>query len=177
MLQTISWKEYFIVIGLGVLFYYGWWLVRYYPGLSKGRPGAAGPDNARPRATVKAVVREEVGGRKNMKEGPETGIPNEPAGKQSELPLPAPIERPVFLPEVAARLIDEIMLLIDRARREKIVEGELIYLLQRLLGSEPYRRLPGTVYEEKMNALLAHELERYGSVRPDAEVLKGLWRG
>lgn len=178
-MQTISWKEYFIVVGLGVLFYYGWWLVRYYPGLPVGRPGAAGRGDRHAGETEKIKEMEET---KEVMGTPETEAkemraPEENGGKQLELPLPAVIERPLFLPEVAARLIEEVMRLTDRAIREQIVEGELTYMLQRLLGSEPYRRLRGTDYEEKMNALLAQELERYGSVRPDAEVVKGLWRG
>jgi hypothetical protein len=40
MLQTISWGEYLITIGLGLGFYYGWWLVRYYSGMR--RQGKAG---------------------------------------------------------------------------------------------------------------------------------------
>jgi hypothetical protein len=36
MLHAISWKEYFTLMGLGLLVYYGWWLVRFYPGLRIG---------------------------------------------------------------------------------------------------------------------------------------------
>ena len=42
MLHAISWKEFFITVGLSVVLYYGWWLIRFYPGLRAGRPGAAG---------------------------------------------------------------------------------------------------------------------------------------
>jgi hypothetical protein len=42
MLHAISWKEYFTLMGLGLLVYYGWWLVRFYPGLRLGRTDKAG---------------------------------------------------------------------------------------------------------------------------------------
>jgi hypothetical protein len=174
MLQAISWKEYFILVGLGVGFYYGWWLVRYYPGLSAGRPGVAGQKDGRAQEAGNAGAGKEVVGAAPVMVAEKE---EEGAARQLELPLPAVIEKPVFLPEVAARLIEEVVRLFGKAKMEGIVEGELIYMLQRLLAKEPNKKLRGTPYEEKMNALLARELERYGSVRPDAEVVKGLWCG
>jgi hypothetical protein len=41
MLHAISWEEYFTLMGLGLVVYYGWWLVRYYPGLKIGGRGKA----------------------------------------------------------------------------------------------------------------------------------------
>jgi hypothetical protein len=41
MFHTISWGEYFTVMGLGFTVYYSWWLVRYYPTLRMGRKGKA----------------------------------------------------------------------------------------------------------------------------------------
>src|SRR6185437_3510303 len=107
MLEAVSWKEYLIVTGLGVGLYYSWWLVRYYPGLSKGRPGAAGFMGAGRRVPGKDGVQEEmaegggVGGRKDegrrdedgKKEAPEASIAAagetamEDNSKQLELPL------------------------------------------------------------------------------------------
>ena len=181
--------------GIGV--YYGWWVVRYYPGLSAGRTGLPGRTEQEKAGRKdgdgkdghgqeeagtgigQARPVDETSGKKMMGSDKVAGMREEEGGpgKQLALPLPAVIEKPVFLPEVAGRLIGEVVRMIEKAKREGIVEGELIYMLQRLLAKEPNRRLRETAYEEKINALLSKELERYGSVRPDAEVVKGLWRG
>lgn len=47
MLQTISWKEYLMTVGLVLAVYYGWWVLRYYPGLRKGRDRGRGLDGGR----------------------------------------------------------------------------------------------------------------------------------
>lgn len=171
MLQAISWKEYIILIVLGLVFYYGWWLVRYYPGLSKSRAGTGGlkgdPLVEETKDMVKRDVRQEAA----------VAIEEDTGSKQLELPLPVVIDRPVFLPEVAGRLMEELRGIFGKAKEERIVEGDLIYMLQRVLRKEVNKQLRGTAYEEKINALMARELERYGSVRPDAEVLKGFWCG
>jgi hypothetical protein len=39
MLHAISLSEYFSLMGLGLLVYYGWWLVRYFPSLRLGSAG------------------------------------------------------------------------------------------------------------------------------------------
>jgi hypothetical protein len=52
--HTISWGEYFRVMGLGFTLYYSWWLVRFYPGLriarkdKAGREGTVMPGRIRP---------------------------------------------------------------------------------------------------------------------------------
>ena len=47
MLHAISWKEYFTLVVIGLLVYYGWWLVRFLSvaktsgGAGKAASGAA----------------------------------------------------------------------------------------------------------------------------------------
>ena len=41
MLHAISWKEYFTLVVIGLLVYYGWWLVRFFPSLKLGGAGKA----------------------------------------------------------------------------------------------------------------------------------------
>jgi hypothetical protein len=58
-----------------------------------------------------------------------------------------------------------------------MVEAELIFAFQRLLSQEPYGRIRGTSFEEKINAAIVRELERQGSIHFDAAVLRALWLG
>ena len=39
MLQTISWKEFLVTVGLGLAVYYGWWMLRYRGGWKKANMG------------------------------------------------------------------------------------------------------------------------------------------
>jgi hypothetical protein len=101
MLQTISWKDYFITIGLGTVLYYGWWLIRYYPGWQIRQPDPPeGKTAERDAVTEKAgpiekTVTGAVGTNKLQEQQP-AGLTQAPqqlrAGQERTLLSPQPAE-------------------------------------------------------------------------------------
>lgn len=89
--------------------------------------------------------------------------------------LPAVPERPVLLPLIAGDLTNEVIGLVEKAAESGMVEGELIFSFQRLLTSEPYCRLKGTTFEQRINALIVRELEVHGPMPFDVEQVSGWW--
>jgi hypothetical protein len=51
MLHFISWQQYLITIGLAIVIYYAWWLIRYWPILL---PDERSPETALPAAQEQA---------------------------------------------------------------------------------------------------------------------------
>ena len=98
-------------------------------------------------------------------------------GEQLELPLPAVITKLVFLPGIAANLGEELHKLLNQCGEELMSEKELTDRLRQLLGNAPYDKLNGSPFQEKIDALIGRELEKYGSIRFDPEVIRGLWQG
>jgi hypothetical protein len=178
MLQTISWKDYFITIGLGTVLYYGWWLFRYYAGW-KGRgrkdaveAGTTGVAAGVGRAAAQ-VMQEQVAAQERVA-AREQAVAAEVV--QPELGFPAVVVAlPVFLPVVAGNLRNDILRLMDKVRPAEAGEAELLELLRGLLAVDPYPILKGTGFQEEVNALIVREMERYGSIRVDPEVVSGLW--
>lgn len=195
MLQTISWGEYFTVMGLGFTLYYGWWLVRYYPTLRWGRKGKA--ESAGPTAAGKPA--EKKGKQAAMPTSAEkagttakgmTGMAGEVIGKPDqavaaigpatqpiELPLPTPavIQQPVFLPMLMGDLVNEVRQLIETALTERPKEEELAAAFRQLLAREPYHQLRGTVFEGKIVVRIVRDLEKHGLIAVDAMVVSGWW--
>jgi len=92
MLHMISWKEYFTLMGLLVVLYYGWLLVRYYPGLKIGRKGKAD----RGRQVLPDFVKLKAAGGTGVAAGagevigkPDQAMPAGKQGTQLELPMSA----------------------------------------------------------------------------------------
>lgn len=191
MLQTISWKEYFITIGLGTVLYYGWWLVRYYSGWQgRGRKAAGG----RVDGGSKAGAAAEEGAMGVVAEVGQTAaiavavtampvVETEPSVEQAavlvaqqELPFPAVVvEQPVFLPVVAGNLRNDILRLMDKVGPAEVGEADLLELVRGLLETDPYPILKGTGFQEEINALIVREMDRYGSISVDPEVVRELW--
>lgn len=222
MLHMISWKEYFTLMGLGLVLYYGWLLVRYYPGLTIPGRGKAGqgrqllpdfvslkaavgvasgagevigkPDQAVPAGKQETTQLElplpvpwapgkaaEIGGEGGLRVSSENSkvgvmpLPGE-VGQVDQLPVPALIPKPMFLPELAGDLTNELRRLLERFSEGEMVEGEMLFAVEKLVGRETYCRLKGTLFEEKISVQVVRELEKHGSIHVDAEVVKGWWK-
>ena len=237
MFHTISWGEYFTVMGLGFGLYYGWWLVRFYPGLRMGRKGKAAREKAavgkevttpvEKVLPVKSGMQAELAGQlakgnlpgnngnqagawvdgqdaenSGMQAAPtlvETvgmtanevtaaageaiGKPDQavaatgPATQQMELPLPVPavVQRPVFLPMIMGDLVQEVWRLVEAAADEGMKEEELVAAFRRLLGGAPYNKLRGTLFEGKIVEQIVRELEKHGLIAVDAMVVSEWW--
>ena len=189
MLQQISWREYFIWLGLGTVVYYVWWLVRFFPGLSSGRPGEASlKEGKRTRvqpARPDAAEIEDVPSTVTNAPAVSTAADLEPAKTtqpiimpqpQRALPAPLPSQSPVFLSQLAGDLALAIKHLVERQSSAEAPDAEFMDRLKRLLTTDPFKKLRSTHYEEKINALLLREWERYGSVPGDPAVITGLWQ-
>jgi hypothetical protein len=121
MLQTISWKDYFITIGLGTALYYGWWLIRYYPGWQKRQPdppegkpaekapaenrlaleektviGAVATSNSQEQQQADQLQTPQTPQPQNTEEsqGPQSRQPDPPQGPQPQQPAPPQPELP-----------------------------------------------------------------------------------
>ena len=181
-------------MGLGLLVYYGWWLVRFYPSIKIGGAGKAGqgrqvlPEAAKvgkageAGKAVPAVVAAEVIGKPGQagaaESSPSIELPVvEPTGAatQEELPFPAVVPKPVFLPELAGNLRNEIQALVLKASETGMVEGELLFAFHQLLTREPFNRLKGTAFEKKISEQIVSDLEKHGPVRVDVAVVSGWW--
>ncbi len=195
MLHAISWKEYFTLMGLGLLVYYGWWLVRFYPSMKIGGAGKAGQGRPVLSEAVKlgkageagkavpAVVAADVIGKPGQAGAAESSPSNElpvvestGAAKQEELPFPADVPKPVFLPQLAGDLRNEIQALVLKVSETGMVEGELVFAFHQLLTGERYNRLKGTAFEKKISEQIVSDLEKHGPVRVDVEVVTGWWK-
>jgi hypothetical protein len=169
-MQAITWKEFFTLMGLGLLCYYGWLLVRYFPGGIRANLVAGG------RAKGKGLVFKGSGPEEEQEN--EQVVDEEQAeGTQLELPLPAPLpeRREKGLKEWAEELSREINALVENAGKEKMPEGEVRYALQRLLDKEHFRPLKGSLFEETINSIIRVGLADHCSIHLDATELKGLW--
>jgi hypothetical protein len=169
MLQTISWKEYLLLMGGALVLYYGWWLVRYAASLGWGLPKRDARESDGRLAGLYRLHEEVRTQAKDDKTGP--------AGEGMKEAVPAVIVQPPSLWALAAALMKEVSGLLERALEEKMVEGELIFALQRLLSAYPHRQLRGTDFQEKISDVIVRELEKMGSIRLDAKVVNGLWDG
>ena len=156
MLQSISWNEYMITVGLGIGVYYGWWMVRYYPGWRRVRQGLPVRNRIPEEGRIKIMV-------------------DEADSAVQELPFPAVVEKTPFPPVIEANLKTMIVQLMETARAKQYSEQKVLALLRQLLTSDPYPKLKGTGFQEKVNALIFREMGRYGSIQLDPEVVNGLW--
>src|SRR5580692_3946468 len=100
MFHTISWGEYFTVMGLGLGLYYGWWLIRFYPRLRTGRKDQAGregkvmpgPKNpaAQSGTSLDGKPAENNGKQAGTSvDGTNTGMPGAPTGAEKAGLMPA----------------------------------------------------------------------------------------
>ena len=183
-------------MGLGFGLYYSWWLVRYYPTLRWGRKGKvedagptaegklAGKDRRQAATpilvekvrtapaegiTAKAEVGEVIG-------KPDQAIPADKQGSlQLELPVPAVIQEPVFLPTLMGDLVMAITRLAGSARDDRAIELDLVPAFRQLLSREPYQKLRGTTFEPKVVEHIVHELKRHGLIAVDAMTVREWW--
>lgn len=179
MLHTISWGEYFTVMGLGFLLYYGWWLVRFYPTLRWVMPAwlkkltkkVLGAKVETTAVGIIGVAGEVIG-------KPDQAVPaQEQATQQEELPLPVPavIQKPVLMPVLALDLANEVRRLMDSVSDGQLAKPELVSILQRLLSTEPYCTLHGTAFESRIVEQIVGELEKHGLIAVDAMTVSGWW--
>ena len=196
MLHAISWKEYFTLVGLGLLVYYGWWLVRFYPTLRFGGVGKAaqgrqvlpeapvvvkGGEGAKTGEAGKTVAAAAGGviGEPDQAgaavSSPSNRLPTVAAAESEKLPVPAVITKPLLLPVLAGDLRNEVQALVLRASETNMVEGELVFAFHQLLTKEPYNRLRGTHFEKKISEQIVSDLERHGPVRVDVVAVSGWW--
>jgi hypothetical protein len=167
MLQQISWSEYFIFLGLGTVVYYGWWLVRYFPGLPSRRPGAA----SLPYTPPKNPLPPQLSSSKNQATPATVAETIPPIVSEHTLPPPSS-EKPLLLPQLAAGLTTAITALFQKP----LSEAEILEALHHLLTSDPHRKLKSTPYEEKINALLMRDVQKYSSASLDPAAITGLWQ-
>ena len=105
-----------------------------------------------------------------------------PGGKPVEGVLANPLAKAAITddtPELAAieaRLTQELISVFIKARMADASEAEVMELLRWQLTADPYPKLIGTAFQGNIEALIVRDLEKYGSIHPDPEVLKGLWR-
>ncbi|HEV2479687.1 MAG TPA: hypothetical protein VGS79_08475 [Puia sp.] len=185
MLQTISWKDYSITIGLLTGLYYGWWLIRYYP--SWQQRSSDSPQGKTAQTDKPAVV---IAGPQETQKTEQPQLPQQPAQPQQARPEPpkppqaeppqpelpfAGTAQPVFLATIEANLKNDVLRLLEKASMAGAQEPELLELLHSLLTSGPYPKLKGTILQENVDALVGRELERYGSIHPAPEVIRKLW--
>jgi len=176
MLQTISWNEFLIITGLGAGVYYGWWTVRYYPGWRRRRQAPPVRDRIPEEGRIKMMVERKAA----VMENGITGVPAA-ADRQvaesvlQELPFPAVIEKTPFPPVIEANLKTLIVKFMETAHAKQYSEQKVLALLRELLSRDPYPRLKGTGFQEKVSGLIVGEMGRYGSIQPDPEVVNGLW--
>jgi hypothetical protein len=198
MLHGTSWKEFFTVMGLALLIYYGLLLLRYFPGWIGSNAGAGGmgraikgraADALRARDAARRMVATEDPGVQAADQrgeamdelvmGDQAGDDGAQAtGQQvagSHLALPLPEVKRAALPELANHLSREILALVEQAAMEKKERGEIIYALQLLLDKEIYRPVKASLFREKISQGIGSMVERYCSIRLDAEEVRGLW--
>jgi hypothetical protein len=181
MLHTISWGEFFTIIGMVYGLYYGWWLIRYYPTLRWSRKGKpAGNNGGRAAATAGTTegITAKAAAEEVIQKPDQAVAATGQATQTTELPLPMPavIRKPVFLPPmVMADLMNEVRQLMEHAPGQGMAEPELVAALQHLINREPYPKLQGTVYEARIVEHIVLELQRHGPIAVDAMTVKGWW--
>lgn len=196
-MHAFSWKEFFALMALGLLGYYIWLLIRYFPypfkqkmeeeGSGKkafGYPAKAGEENK-----VSALPAEGPSGQREIPsemKAPQVAGDQRPAlgvraaredGQESgkEADVPPVEEESTPIGELAKALCGEIDALILQADAAKKPRGELIYALQQLLDKEVYEPMRGGFFRAKINEHIVMRLERHSSIHLDAEELSGLW--
>lgn len=194
MLQTITWKDYSITVGLLTGLYYGWWLIRYYPGWPKPTSLASEGKTtqrdepavgvAEPRETQK-VEQTQLPQQFVQVEPPQPAQPRvqppaqaeqpQPEAPQPELPFPGEPAHTAFLATIEANCKNDVLRIVEKASMAGVAEAELLELLHGVLTADPYPTLKGTIHRENVDALVGRELERYGSIRPAPEVIRKLW--
>lgn len=182
MLQAISWKDFSITLGLLTALYYGWWVIRYYPGWQK--PASDAPEGKTAQKDKPAVAitqpQEPENAEQQLPEPPQAGQaeppqPRQPDPPQPELPFPVATAAAAFLATIEANCRNDVLRILEKASMAGVQEPELLGLLQSLLTSDPYPKLKGTILQENVEALIGRELERYGSIHPAPEVIRKLW--
>jgi hypothetical protein len=199
MFQAISWKEYWLMMGVSLVIYYGWWIVKYGGSLgwrwmkAKVQPSGGRlatlivePVSEKTKAedaTTKAVTRSEETRSKEAGSAPEGSI-SEPGPEGSGLSAETDGAGPgseagpqLFLPMLAGELMKKVTALVERALAEKMGEAEIQDGLRGLLGEAPYCRLRGTAFREKVTEDIVRVMKSLGSMEIDVGVVSGLWDG
>ena len=184
MLQMISWADYIKWVAFGLVVYYGYVGMKFFPKeLSRLRLGGRQRKGVDPEEEWEEEL-EEVEGAGPAKpsadgQGQRSLFDDRP-GKEggtgaASAQLPAPGQEEPRLVSIAHALSAEIKKLVEKAAADKTVKGELIFALQGLLNSEPYRVLKGGPFKEGINNHVRVEAEMKCSIHLDAEELNGLW--
>lgn len=178
---------------LGTVFYYGWWLRRYYPSWRQRTPDASEGKPAQkdkpvvvdtaPREPKKAeqpqlpqqpIQKEPL--QVQQAEPPQPLRADTPQSKQTEEPHPElPFPRLPFPATIEANCKNDVLRMLEKASMAGLKEEEVLELLHSLLTTDPYPTLKGTIHQENVDALIGRELERYGSIHPAPEVIRKLW--
>jgi len=180
MLQTISWKDYSITIGLLTGLYYGWWLIRYYPSWQKRTSTAPQGKSAQTDKPAVAITEPQKSPQAEPPQLPRQPVQAEslqaekPAEAKPQPELPFPKEA-TFLATIEAHCKNDVLRVLEKASMAGVAESELLELLHSLLTSGPYPKLKGTILQENVDAIIGRELERYGSIHPALEVIRKLW--
>jgi hypothetical protein len=156
---------------------------RERPGPGIERPGKEGLDGDPGRRDKGWLPKGEVGGGKatssvefRLTGGPVIGEGCGAAGREpTSGGEPSSGGPDPSLLSIAQTLSGEIKTLVEKAAADKTVKGELIFALQGLLDSEPYRVLKKGPFKEGINNLVRVEAETKCSIHLDAEELNGLW--
>ena len=187
-----------MLVAGAVALYYGWWAIKYRAGLGWGQRKAKAPvaDDRLTKLYTElsadgmkvAGARTEPGKGEDIKVVPAVPggsrevvmlLPAAANGLQEQALVPAVVEPEGgdFLPVVAAGLLKRVAALVERAAREEMGEGELAAVLGELMRQGPYCRLKGTNYQGKVSDEIVQALTSLGSIRLDAERVRGLWDG
>ena len=194
-----------MLVAGAVALYYGWWAIKYRAGLGWGQRKAKAPaaDDRLTKLYAElsadgmkmAGVRTGPGQEANMEAMVAAGgVPDAATSESREavMLLPAvtgelqetmPVTMVIepeggdFLPVVATGLLKRVAALVERAAREEIQEEELAAGLGELMRQGPYCRLKGTIYQGKVTDEIVQALTSLGSIRLDAERVRGLWDG
>jgi hypothetical protein len=192
MLKMISWSEYFTIMTVFYGLYFGWWLLKYYPGLkgiklpAPGQKRSGIADSKEPRSAgsektpggspvavteAKGVQQEKAGG-----PGEDFPVSRQEGTGDVQYPLPVP-----FMADLAqqqewtTKLIIEVVRLAENAVKEQWPVENLAGPLRELLAKEPFCRLRGTHFQVKIVQRIVEVLTKGGTIPVDAESVSKWW--
>jgi hypothetical protein len=182
MLKTISWSEYFTIMAVFYGLYFGWWLLKYYPGLK----GMKLPALGQKRSGIAEGKEPRTAGSENpTNEGPveKAGGPGEDfpvrqpeGGENISYPLPVPFMADLAQQqEWATKLVIEVVGQAEKAVKEQWPVERLAGPFRELLAKEPYCRLRGTHFQVKIVQRIVQELTKGGTIPIDAERVSTWW--
>src|ERR1700761_8175291 len=124
MLHAISWKEFFTLLSFGLILYYGWLIMKYFPAATR-------PNGARGRKSMDETISAERAPADGKGPEPESGSEPEktesgPTAEASQLDLPSPEEGRKSLKELAEALCSEVTALLEQAEKGNMPRGQVV---------------------------------------------------